>query len=144
MPHLVLVIANKTCPCPELRRALAARAEAHDGLQVLVVAPALNSRLAHYVSDTDGAVLAARERLAVAVAALGLAGVPARGAVGDAQPLVALEDALVDFAADEVVIATHPAGQSHWLERGFVERARERVEIPVVHLTTEYGLHAPV
>ena len=144
MPHMVLVIANKTCPCPELRQLLLGRAGAHDTLDVLIVAPALNSRLAHYVSDSDGAVTAAQERLEVAVAALEGEGVQARGAVGDAQPLLALEDALVDFAADEVVISTHPPGQSHWLERNLLERARERVQVPVLHLTTEYGLREPV
>ena len=144
MPHAILVLANKTCPCPELRRLLVGRADAHDALDVLVVAPALNSRLAHYVSDSDRAVTAAQERLEVALVALRGEGVPARGAVGDAQPLLALEDALADFAPDEIVISTHPPGQSHWLERHLLERARERVEVPVVHLTTEYGLEAPV
>ena len=53
-------------------------------------------------------------------------GVWVRGAVGDARPLTAVEDALAEFDADEVIIATHPPGESHWLARDGVERARRR------------------
>jgi len=144
MPYSLLVIANKTCPCPELRAEIGRRAREHDGGQVLIVAPALNSRLAHYVSDTDRAVAAARARLDLAVAFLAEEGVTARGEVGDAEPLVALEDALVEFAADEVIVTTHPLGESHWLERGLVDRARERVSVPVTHVQTPYGVQDPV
>ncbi len=36
------------------------------------------------------------------------AGINARGEVGDADPLQAIEDALRTFGADEIVISTHP------------------------------------
>ncbi len=144
MPYSILVIANKTCPCPELRTEIARRAREHDDHDVLIVAPALNSRLAHYVSDTDRAVAAAQARIDLAVAFLAEEGVTARGGVGDGEPLVALDDALVDFAADEVIVTTHPPGQSHWLERGLVDAARARVSVPVTHVQTEYGLRDPV
>jgi hypothetical protein len=36
--------------------------------------------------------------------------------------------------ADEIVISTHPAGTSNWLEDGVVERLRTFYEIPVVHV----------
>jgi len=75
------------------------------------------------------------------VAGFGAAGVPARGAVGDADPVVAIEDALRTFAADELVIATHPPGRSNWLERGLVERA-ERFALPITHVVSDYGLDA--
>jgi hypothetical protein len=42
------------------------------------------------------------------------------------------------------VLSTHPPGRSHWLERHLLERARECVQVPVVHLTTEYGLRERV
>ena len=52
------------------------------------------------------------------------AGIVARGQVGDHHdPNVAIEDALREFAADELVISTHPPERSKWLERGVVERA---------------------
>lgn len=67
-------------------------------------------------------------------------GVTVEGVVGDAHPLRAIEDALVDFHADEVVVSTHPEGDSSWLEAGLLEDARARLEVPVHHFVTEYGL----
>ena len=83
--HRILVIANETCPCPGLAQ------QAHDLLrrpdgELLLVAPALNSRLRHWVSDTDEAVRRAQERLGEALEALASHGVRARGEVGDADP----------------------------------------------------------
>lgn len=137
----ILVIANRTCECPALHEDIAARAA--PGADVLVVAPALNSRVRHWVSDSDGAVRAAHERLAAAVSELHSRGVNARGEVGDAEPLHAIEDALVNFDADEILLSTHPPGRSHWLEKGLVEQARERFEAPVTHLVSGYGLATP-
>jgi hypothetical protein len=79
----ILVIANRTCPCPTLVDEVARRARTAPA-DVLVVAPALNSRLRHWVSDIDGAVAAARARLDVALAALRDCGLSARGEIGDA------------------------------------------------------------
>ena len=135
----VLVIADKTCPCPELHERIRGRAQ-EDGLEVLVVAPALNSRLRHWVSDTDDAVVAAEARLERAVRNLREAEIDARGEVGDADPLSAIGDSLAAFDADEVMISTHPPGRSHWLERNLVERARDRHSVPVTHVISEYGL----
>ena len=36
--------------------------------------------------------------------------------VGDSVPLLAIEDALAEFDADEIVISTLPPSQSHWLD----------------------------
>lgn len=64
-------------------------------------------------------------------------GVEAHGHVGGCDPLRAIEDALRTFRADEVVLATHPPGRSHWLEQGLVERAKERLEVPLHHVVVE-------
>lgn len=132
-PHRILVVANRTCPCPELIDEIARR----DPDEVLVVAPALNSRLRHWVSDVDGAVAQARDRLAVALAGLRERGIGARGEVGDADPLLAIDDALAGFAASEILVSTRPPGQSNWLERGLIDKARARFAAPVVHLVPE-------
>jgi len=134
----ILVIANRTCECPALHEDIARRAA--PGVEVLVVAPALNSRVAHWVSDTDGAVREANERLGAAVHELRSRGVQARGEVGDAEPLRAIEDALAVSTVHEILLSTHPPGRSHWLEKDLVERARERFEPPVTHLVSGYGL----
>ena len=135
----ILVIANRTCPCPTLADEVARRANAAP-TDVLVVAPALNSRLRHWVSDVDDALTRAHERLELAIAALCRRGVVARGEIGDADPLLAIEDALASFPADEIVIATLPAGRSNWIERGLVEKAKARFGIPIAHLVSNYDL----
>jgi hypothetical protein len=140
-PRRMLVVANKTCPCTELHEYVRRRAGGAAD-EVLVVAPALNSRLKHLVTDVDDAVAAARDRLETAVDELTARGVHARGEVGDAQPLQAIEDALYDFDAHEVIVSTHPPGESHWLESNLIERAREAVDVPVAHVVSKYGLEA--
>ena len=65
------------------------------------------------------------------------AGIDARGEIGDGDPLQAIEDALRTFAPDELVISTHPAGRSHWLERDVVGGARERFALPVRHVVVD-------
>ncbi len=140
-PERILLVANRTCPCGELHELLDERSAAN--ARVLIVAPALNGRLAHAVSDTDGAVEAARERLATAVDHLSEKGIEAEGIVGDSDPMLALGDALSQFDADEIVISSWPAGRSHWLEKNLIENAREEFDIPVHHVVSEYGLEAP-
>jgi hypothetical protein len=132
----ILVVANETVAGHPLRsmileRSLDVREE------VLVVTPALNSPLRHWVSDEDGARTAAQERLDASLAMLAEAGVEARGEVGDGDPLQAIEDAMHTFGPDEIIISTHPEGRSNWLERGVVERARERFAVPITHVVVD-------
>jgi len=105
--------------------------------EVLVVTPALNSPLRHWVSDEDDARAAAQQRLDESLAKLAEAGVQARGEVGDGDPLQAMEDALRTFGADEIIISTHPEGRSNWLERGVVAKARERFAVPITHVVVD-------
>ena len=133
-PRRVLVISNETVEAEILRETIAARA---DRTQVLVVAPALNTRLRHWLSDEDPARRAAERRLAGALAALRAAGVDVDGWVGDADPLLAIEDALAVFPADELLIATHPEARSNWLAHDLVGRACARFALPVLHLVVD-------
>ncbi len=140
-PERILLVANRTCPCHELHDILRQRSAAN--ARVVIVAPALNGRLAHAVSDTDGAYSDARARLAAAVEHLGDAAIEAEGIIGDSNPLVAIADVLAQFAADEIVISSWPPGRSNWLEKNLVENARAEFAVPVHHVISEYGLDAP-
>ena len=104
---------------------------------VLVVSPALNSKIRHWASDEDGARAAAEERLGRSVAALEQLGFAATGEVGDADPVQAIEDALRTFRPDVIIISTHPEGRSNWLERGVVSTARERFAVPIEHVVVD-------
>ena len=111
---------------------------------VLLVCPALNSKLRTWTSDEDGARAAAQERLDECLSRLGDAGVTARGEIGDGDPLQALEDALRTFPADEIVVSTHPPGRSNWLEQGVVENARMRFDVPVTHVVVDLAAETRV
>src|SRR3954463_14877112 len=82
-PRRVLVISNETVEAEILRDTIAARA---DRTQVFVVAPALNTRLRHWLSDEDPARRAAERRLGGALAGLRAAGVDVGGSGGGGEP----------------------------------------------------------
>jgi hypothetical protein len=132
----VLVVANETVGGPELLAELKRHTQGMKA-EVLVVVPALNSPLKHWVSDEDGAREAAATRLDASLAAMRAAGMKARGEIGDSDPVQAIDDAIRTFAPDELVISTHPEGRSNWLERGVVENARERFDVPVTHVVVD-------
>jgi hypothetical protein len=131
----ILVVANETVAGRALRAEVVHRAG--EDTEVLVVCPALNSPLRHWASDEDGARAKAQERLDESLGALAGAGVEARGEVGDADPLQAIDDALRTFGADEIVISTHPPGRSNWLEKEIIVRARERYDCPITHVVVD-------
>ena len=143
-PHRILVVANRTCPCPALLQAIAERSAEHAAVRVLLVAPALNSRLRHYLSDIDPAIAEARERLRLAHAGLAELGLDAESEVGDADPHTAIADALARFPAAEIIVSTLPQGQSNWLEHRLVERTTQDFGLPVTHLVSRYGADAAV
>ena len=104
---------------------------------MLLVCPALNSQ----APDVDvGRGRRARRRAVAArhePRAARASRRQARGEIGDGDPLQALEDALREFPADEIVVSTHPPGRSHWLEQGVVENARMRYDVPVTHVVVD-------
>jgi hypothetical protein len=139
--HRILVVANETVAGRSLREEVARRAVEADA-EVLVVTPALNTRIRHWTSDEDMARTSAQIRLDESLAALSAAGLDARGIVGDDDPCQAIEDSLRTFPADEIVISTHPPGRSNWLEHGVVERANERFELPITHVVVDLEAEA--
>jgi hypothetical protein len=137
----ILVVANETVAGRTLREAIKAAAE-DQRANVLVVSPALNTPLRHWASDEDQARAAAEERLRRSIAELERLGISARGEVGDADPVQAIEDALRTFGADQIIISTHPEGRSNWLERGVVSSARERFAVPLTHVVVDLDAEA--
>jgi hypothetical protein len=132
----ILVVANETVGGGTLRSMIEERSRGVHA-EVLVVTPALNSPLRHWTSDEDNARAAAQTRLDASLERLRSLGIDASGEVGDGDPLQAMEDALRTFGADEIILSTHPEGRSHWLERGVVEKARERFPVPITHVVVD-------
>jgi hypothetical protein len=139
--HRVLVVANETVAGARLREAVR-QATAGRPSRVLVISPALNSPLRHFVSDEGPARKAAEERLARSLSALRETGVEARGEIADADPLQAIEDALRTFGADEIIVSTHPQGRSNWLEKGVVSGAEQRFTVPITHVVVDLDAEA--
>jgi hypothetical protein len=75
----ILVVANETMLGDVLHAAVRSAAAADGTADVLVVAPALNSRLRHWISDVDGARRSAERRLEHCLERLAAPGIEARG-----------------------------------------------------------------
>jgi GABA permease len=108
-PVSVLVVANRTADSEELRAALIERST-RGPIQVTLLAPA-----AWEVIDPHGGTESARRRLRSAIERLGADGVAVRGVVGDANPVVAVEQIWEAERFDEVIVSTLPAHLSRWL-----------------------------
>ena len=89
--------------------------------EVLLVCPALNSRVRTWTSDEDGARAAAQARLDASLAQLAEAGVTRAARSATATRCRRSRTRSGTFPADEIVLSTHPPGRSHWLEQGVVE-----------------------
>jgi hypothetical protein len=127
-------VANQTLPGEELRKNLIGRVPRPE---LRVVAPILISRVKYAMSDIDTELGLARRRLDASIRWAGAEGFEVSGEVCPDGPLVAIEDQLGKFAADEIVISTHPAERSNWLEAGVVERARGELDIPITHVVVD-------
>jgi hypothetical protein len=93
--------------------------------EVLLLAPATNTAVAHWLSDLRQARFDAQRRLTLSMATLASADIDARGAVGDSDPVQAVEDTLRTFGAQEVVFVTPPGDGKD------IEQVRRRLDRPV-------------
>lgn len=142
-PRHILVVANETVDSAALREAILASAVGAS-IRVTVVAPALNSRLRFWMTDDARARTQAEARLATCLEGLRGAGIAAEGQIGDADPFLAIRDAMHILHVDEMIIATHPEGRSNWLERGLLDRVQiayphQPVRHVVVYTTDDSG-----
>lgn len=102
--------------------------------EVLVVAPATNrSKLAFWVSDSDEAIQEAEAAQEETVERLEEAGVDAAGQTGESEPALAVQDALATFAADRIVVFSHPEGDRDYREDDGLRALEARFGIPVTY-----------
>jgi hypothetical protein len=126
----ILVVASVKLGGEELRRELAAAGEAA-GVELDVLAPILASRSHYWASDIDREREEARERLEASLAWAAEHGFAAKGELADADPLVAIEDELRDFGADEIIIATHSRERTSWLANRMLGHLARELDVPV-------------
>jgi len=104
---------------------------------VLVVAPALNTKRHFFLADPDPAIDRAEGVEEETVERMGEGGIDAAGQTRESDPLLAIQDALATFPADEIVLFVHPESRGNWLEEGLVDEARRRFEPRVTHYLVE-------
>ena len=126
--HL-LVVANRTVDSPELLDALRSRAEAGP-LHVTMLAPCA------YAERVQ-----AQDRLQRAAAHLEAAGIESEAMLGDADPIVAVQEAWNPGRYDEVVVSTLAAGSSRWLQVDLPHRVAKLTDCQVRHV--EVPVHRP-
>jgi hypothetical protein len=124
----VLVVANRTADSEELHAALVERAE-HGPIEVTLVAPATWE-----VVDPHGGRQSAARRLNAALTRLAAAGIAARGVVGDADPVTAVQDIWDATRFDEVIVATLPRHRSRWLSLDLPHRVEQLTGRPTRHV----------
>lgn len=139
MSRRLLVVA--TAPVePELLRKRVHEHAGSSDVEVRVVAPASDiSPLKWLANDEDEA----REDAAEIARGAEQAVAPEAGSVetevGDTDPVQAIEDALREFPADEIIVVTRQGDEAGWLEKDSAEEASERFGVPVTHLVVDQG-----
>lgn len=134
MGKKIIALVSEPISGEALRSAVGGDAE---DAEVLVVAPALNSKLKFLTSDPDDAIARADEVQEETVERLDEEGIDAAGDTGESDPLLALQDALQTYPADEIVVVVHGEGGQNWQEDGVADQARERFGKPVTQLVVE-------
>jgi hypothetical protein len=128
--HL-LVVANRTVDSPELMDALRLRAEAGP-IHVTMLAPSAYTERAEV-----------QRRLERAAAHLEVAGVESEAMLGDADPIVAVQEAWNPGRYDEVVVSTLAAGSSQWLQIDLPHRVAKLTDCQVRHVAVPVRRAAP-
>jgi hypothetical protein len=128
----LLVIADSHCSATAVCAEILARLHGH--VAVHLVVPVRVSHL-HYLTDDESKEGQAAERsMLTSVGLLRQRGVSATGSVGSDKPLESMTDALGSFPANDVLLATPPDGESYWLERDLLDKARGLTAVPLTQV----------
>ena len=131
----VLVLTTEPLSAAQLRGALPDGADPED-MEVMVIAPAIQeSPLQFWFSDADDAIAKADEARRRTVRELADSGVTASGDTGESDPLQAIQDALITFPADRIVVFKHPQGEQGYREDVDEREIEERFGVPVAVAT---------
>jgi hypothetical protein len=121
-PRHVLIVSTA-----ELGGAAVESLVGDEAVTMVVVPQVRQSRLQWLANDEDRAhdvAQRASERLA--------AETPVAAEAGDSDPLLAIQDALARFDADEILVVTRPEEEANWLEQRAAADAPDELQgIPV-------------
>jgi len=134
-PASVLVVAHQTAANQALLEAVRRRAEQGPARFHLVV-PRRPHGMHKVVDPLEAGEGEARAVLDDALPRLSeAAGQEVTGSIGDAEPLMAIHDAVNLGDYDEIIISTLPLGISRWLKLDIVSKARA-LGLPVTHVAS--------
>jgi hypothetical protein len=134
-PRQILVVANQTACENALLELIKTRMTAGRCRFTLLV-PATPPH--EHATWTEGEARSiARRRMDEALARFRAAGADAEGVVGDAQPMRAIDDAMIDQPYDEIILSTLPSGVSRWLKLDLPHRVEQHYDVPVTTLISE-------
>lgn len=128
------MVANQTLlgePLAEKVKELLAAGESRFHFMVPILPPTMHA----WTEGEQRAV--AQELLDQALERYRALGAEATGDVGDSNPLIAIEDALLEQTFDEIILSTLPPGPSRWLKLDLPHRAAQRFSVPVTHVVGE-------
>ena len=129
----VLVVAHQTAATSGLLEAVHERAERGPAKFHLVV-PRMPHGMHKVVDPEETGQDDAQHVLDDALPRLSeAAGAEVTGSLGDAEPLMAIQDAVNLGHYDEIIISTLPLGVSRWLKLDLVSKARA-LGLPVTHV----------
>ncbi|HET8980555.1 MAG TPA: hypothetical protein VFN87_20555 [Solirubrobacteraceae bacterium] len=142
-PVNVLVVAHQTAANRALVSAVRHRA-ARGPARFHLVVPRRPHGMHKVVDPLEAGDREARRVLEEALPRLSTAaGSEVTGSVGDAEPLMAIEDAVNLGNYDEIIISTLPLGISRWLKLDLVSKARA-LGLPVTHVAATERVAAGV
>jgi hypothetical protein len=98
---------------------------------------AIAETLRRHEAMSDEARHRAEHRVSLMIDRIRSAGGEADGTIGDADPTVAVRDALQDQPFDEVIISTLPTRISRWLKMDLPSRISRMTETPVTTIEAE-------
>jgi hypothetical protein len=130
--QLLLVVADSHCDEAAVCDEIAARIDGT--VEVHLVVPIRVSHLHFMTDDEVDEQREAAEVMEVTVGLLKKRGFVATGEVGDDKPLESLSDALAFHSATQVLLVTPPAGESYWLERDLLAKARRITRLPITQV----------
>ena len=132
MPRRVLVVSTVPLEDEQLERV----GVDPGSDEIKVVAPAAKlSRLDWLTNDEDEA---RREAATTAMRTASAVPHAAEAEIGDPDPVQAIEDALREWPADEVVVVTSSGDEASWLEE-LADETRYRIRVPVTRLAFNGG-----
>jgi hypothetical protein len=151
--HRYLVVANQTLGGQELLDAIRERMD-RGPAEFWVLAPAtpitqlvtdfgalsgavpLDTSMMPTAADVrEEGIALARANLDTELGRLRELGATADGAVGDANPMVAIEKAVAEQQFDEIILSTLPPGISRWLALDLPSRIQRKIDVPLTVIT---------